>query len=107
MSFGCACPCLVQPSLCRHECAGLFYKFHHSGYLHKSVYPRNILCQKGPIDRPIYQRGTGQFTEDGRKYMFHLIDFGRSRKYDSPQERSAAESVVEKLLKIFWYNDER
>ena len=38
--------------------------------------------------------------------MFRLIDFGRSRKYDSPNERSAAESVVGKLLKISWYDDE-
>ena len=106
MSFVCACPHLPQPSLRRHECAGLFYKLHHSGYLHESVYPRNILFQNGPIDRPIYQRGTGQFTEDGRKYMFRLIDFGRSRKYDSPNERSVAESVVGKLLKFSWYDDE-
>ncbi|KIL56025.1 hypothetical protein M378DRAFT_89963 [Amanita muscaria Koide BX008] len=89
----------------RIECASLFFRLHHEGYLHESVYPRNVLGQKGPLDRPVYQRGTGDFTEDGRKYTFRLIDFGRTREYNSPSQRSHEEMVVGKMTKHTWYDD--
>ncbi|KAM6497386.1 hypothetical protein JOM56_007859 [Amanita muscaria] len=76
----------------RTECASLFFRLHHEGYVHESVYPRNVLCQEGPLDRPMYQRGTGGFTEDGRKHTFRLIDFGRTQ--ESKRASEAGKEVV-------------
>ncbi|KAK2459359.1 hypothetical protein APHAL10511_008623 [Amanita phalloides] len=81
-----------------HECAALVYKFHEAGYLHNSVFSRNMLCQEGPLDRPMYQRGTGEFMEDGRKHAYRLIDFGRSEKSTNKGERNEEELAVKYLL---------
>ncbi|KAM6497385.1 hypothetical protein JOM56_007858 [Amanita muscaria] len=88
----------------RTECASLFFRLHHEGYLHESVHPRNVLCQEGPLDRPMYQRGTGDFTEDGRKHTFRLIDFGRMQEYNSPNQRSHEEMAVGLMTKHTVYD---
>ncbi|PFH48330.1 hypothetical protein AMATHDRAFT_196740 [Amanita thiersii Skay4041] len=79
------------------ECASLFYRLHHAGYLHHSTWERNILVQEGPLDLPPVLRGTEEFTEDGRELSFRLIDFGRSVEIDKPLSRAEEEWEVTKL----------
>ncbi|KAK0230088.1 hypothetical protein IW262DRAFT_1262956 [Armillaria fumosa] len=56
----------------RHECASLLFRMHCEGWLHNSVYPRNILVQHGDMsDWPICRRQADR--------RFRLIDFGRSQ----------------------------
>ncbi|PBK62155.1 hypothetical protein ARMSODRAFT_838638, partial [Armillaria solidipes] len=55
----------------RQECASMLFRFHNEGWLHGSVFPRNIVMQHGDIqDWPAYKRHSDR--------RFRLIDFGRS-----------------------------
>ncbi|KJA16343.1 hypothetical protein HYPSUDRAFT_58280 [Hypholoma sublateritium FD-334 SS-4] len=55
----------------KYECASLLFRMHAEGWLHESVFPRNVLIQRGDIgDFPVARK-----EEDRR---FRLIDFGRS-----------------------------
>lgn len=55
----------------RQECASLVLRFHEAGWIHGSLYPRNIHFQPDPnVPRSI------AFRE--RMSRFRLIDFGRS-----------------------------
>ena len=69
----------LQP---RNECASLFYRLHSAGWIHGSVYPRNILVKKGAIDDIPLARMLAPDTLDNR---FRLIDFGRSFKFKIPE----------------------
>lgn len=62
----------------RNECASLFYRFHSAGWLHQSVYERNVLVKKGSLFEWPIQRS----SQDRR---FRLIDFGRSSKIEIPE----------------------
>ncbi|PBK94050.1 hypothetical protein ARMGADRAFT_965768 [Armillaria gallica] len=82
----------------RHECASLLFRMHCEGWLHNSVYPRNILVQHGDMsDWPICRK-----QEDRR---FRLIDFGRSQSFP-PQDtsfggmRSCEEWACQEMFKI-------
>ncbi|KAK0491682.1 hypothetical protein IW261DRAFT_1389570 [Armillaria novae-zelandiae] len=56
----------------RHECASLLFRMHCEGWLHNSLYPRNILVQHGDMgDWPICRKQANR--------RFRLIDFGRSQ----------------------------
>ncbi|KIL69046.1 hypothetical protein M378DRAFT_69902 [Amanita muscaria Koide BX008] len=87
----------------RNECASLFHRLHREGYTHQSVFPRNVLSQDGPLDRPMYQRGTGDFTEDGRKHTFRLIDFGRTQKCKDSSLMSDEREYIEEMTKHTHY----
>ncbi|KAI6012992.1 hypothetical protein EDC04DRAFT_2760391 [Pisolithus marmoratus] len=69
----------------RKECASLWLRFNHAGWLHESIAERNILVQTGlptqwPIERHIPEFG------DEPVNSFRLIDFGRSRKIKEASE---------------------
>lgn len=85
----------------RNECASLLYRFHDSGWLHGSIYPRNILEKPGPISEFPAFRGLGHdaLHPEGGKRSFRLIDFGRSETYGNGMEAISERSVVERILK--------
>ncbi|KAI6012988.1 hypothetical protein EDC04DRAFT_3121312 [Pisolithus marmoratus] len=69
----------------REECASLWLRFNHAGWLHESIFERNILVQTGlptqwPIERHIPEFG------DEPVNSFRLIDFGQSRKIKEASE---------------------
>ncbi|KAK0477395.1 hypothetical protein IW261DRAFT_1421096 [Armillaria novae-zelandiae] len=74
----------------RQECASLLFRFHNAGWLHESVYARNIVMQHGDIqDWPAYKRHSDR--------RFRLIDFGRSErleKEDTTEESWAAQKLL-------------
>ncbi|KAI0064459.1 hypothetical protein BV25DRAFT_1782348, partial [Artomyces pyxidatus] len=54
----------------RQECAGLLFRLHRAGFLHNSVFERNIVMQEGDLqDFPVFKRKCDR--------RFRLIDFGR------------------------------
>lgn len=60
----------------RQECFSLFLRFHAAGWLHQSVFARNVLVQRGSLfDFPTFKK-----PEERR---FRLIDFGRSKEMES------------------------
>jgi len=62
----------------KHEALSFIYRFHHIGWVHGSVYVRNILMQPGPLDVPPAERSK-------KTPSFRLIDFGRSHHYDDTE----------------------
>ncbi|KAK0432334.1 hypothetical protein EV421DRAFT_1505056 [Armillaria borealis] len=71
----------------RQECASLLFRFHNEGWLHGSVYARNIVVQHGDIeDWPAYKRHSDR--------RFRLIDFGRSEKGDTSVESWTAQQLL-------------
>lgn len=71
----------------RQECASLLFRFHNEGWLHGSVYVRNIVMQHGDIqDWPAYKRHSDR--------RFRLIDFGRSEKGDTTIESWTAQQLL-------------
>ncbi|EDR00143.1 uncharacterized protein LACBIDRAFT_314667 [Laccaria bicolor S238N-H82] len=80
----------------KHECASLFYRFHHAGWVHNSVAPRNVLFQPGPLTEfPVF-RTINQMASNprGRVFSFRLIDFGRSELFKNPMVRASEEAIV-------------
>lgn len=77
----------------RNEVVSLMHRFHQAGWVHQSVYERNILVQPGPLNVPY-----------ARRRNFRLIDFGRSYKKldnvddDWEERRVYEEGAVKKLL---------
>ncbi|KAI0046801.1 hypothetical protein FA95DRAFT_1559755 [Auriscalpium vulgare] len=60
----------------RQECASLLFRLHKAGFLHNSVFERNICMQLGDIqDFPLAKRASDR--------RFRLIDFGRASWTDS------------------------
>ncbi|KAL5519929.1 hypothetical protein ACEPAG_1589 [Sanghuangporus baumii] len=57
----------------RQECFSLLRRLHAAGYLHKSIYQRNILLQHGPLQESPFKRSKEHLR-------FRLIDFGRTKK---------------------------
>ncbi|KAH8114375.1 hypothetical protein DFH11DRAFT_210542 [Phellopilus nigrolimitatus] len=57
----------------RQECFSLLRRLHAAGYLHNSIYQRNILMQYGPLSFAPPQRSKNHLR-------FRLIDFGRTEK---------------------------
>ncbi|KAF8649601.1 hypothetical protein AX16_005692 [Volvariella volvacea WC 439] len=83
-----------------NECASLVYRFHNAGWLHNSIYQRNILYQAGPIDEFPLMRATST-TELGRKrWSFRLIDFGRSYREGEVGVRVFREDVFRENSKV-------
>ncbi|KAG7442274.1 uncharacterized protein BT62DRAFT_1079395 [Guyanagaster necrorhizus] len=71
----------------RQECASLLFRFHHEGWLHGSVFPRNIVVQHGDVeDWPECRRHSDR--------RFRLIDFGRSEKGDTVTESWKAQQLL-------------
>ncbi|KAH7885016.1 hypothetical protein F5I97DRAFT_1811584, partial [Phlebopus sp. FC_14] len=92
----------VEPKkLCeddREECAALLFRFHYAGWLHESFAARNIVVQYGlpttfPLERALKPTPS-----------FRLIDFGRSREYDSSSERQAEEQVALMLFDLHHFH---
>ncbi|KAK0460229.1 uncharacterized protein EV420DRAFT_1268145 [Desarmillaria tabescens] len=76
----------------RQECASLLFRFHREGWLHGSVYPRNIVVQHGDIeDWPAYRKHSDR--------RFRLIDFGRSEKAQKG-DLMIESSTVQQMLKV-------
>ncbi|KAG6872071.1 hypothetical protein C0995_013325 [Termitomyces sp. Mi166 len=59
----------------RHEAASLFRRFMAAGWVHGSVYDRNIVMQKGPLNELL---GTHPLSLEENSLSFRVIDFGRS-----------------------------
>lgn len=76
-------------------------RLHSSGFLHKSVFARNILVQPGPIHLSPAYRSVNTPS-------FRLIDFGRSYfnygKYDNNFQgaRMQEESQANEALQTFY-----
>ena len=62
--------------------ASLFLRFHYEGWIHQSVYTRNLLFQPGPISASPEERAQNAAAKrrDLRQTSFRLIDFGRSKE---------------------------
>ncbi|PFH48331.1 hypothetical protein AMATHDRAFT_180677 [Amanita thiersii Skay4041] len=84
------------------ECASLFYRLHHAGYLHHSTWERNVLIQPCPLDVPPILRGTKEYTDDKRKKACRLIDFGRTVKINRYGARAIEEFEVNNMLKALF-----
>ncbi|KAG8214876.1 hypothetical protein J3R82DRAFT_10046 [Butyriboletus roseoflavus] len=75
------------------ECASLLLRFQRAGWLHESVAPRNFLVQYGkPTEFPL-MRGLHP------KLSFRLIDFGRSRKFETAESKRAEEAEALRMFK--------
>ncbi|KAG6877381.1 hypothetical protein C0993_007901 [Termitomyces sp. T159_Od127] len=90
----------------KNEALSLIYRFHHAGWAHGSIYPRNIVSQPGPISAPPSQRSR-------QDQSFRLIDFGRSFQRKDHEghfvanwrdDRWIEESSVEKLFEMGLYS---
>ncbi|KLO09417.1 hypothetical protein SCHPADRAFT_943650 [Schizopora paradoxa] len=57
----------------RRECWSLLERLHLGGFVHNSVYERNVLVQNGPIQWSPFERSS-------LHPRFRLIDFGRSQE---------------------------
>ncbi|THH06193.1 hypothetical protein EW145_g4252 [Phellinidium pouzarii] len=62
----------------KQECFSLLRRLHAAGYMHNSVYQRNILMQYGPLQMSPFQRSKEHLR-------FRLIDYGRTVKV-KPEE---------------------
>lgn len=72
----------------QNECASLLLRFQRAQWLHESVAPRNLLVQYGkPTEFPLRR-------ESKPETSFRLIDFGRSRKYTTAEEKRKEELEV-------------
>ncbi|KAF9563800.1 hypothetical protein CPC08DRAFT_304843 [Agrocybe pediades] len=70
------------------ECLSLLYRMHDEGWLHGSVYCRNIVWQAGPLSAHPIMRQMDEYPTAkghlwGRQRSFRLIDFGRSGTMES------------------------
>ncbi|KAG6335968.1 hypothetical protein ID866_3121 [Astraeus odoratus] len=75
----------------REECASLLLRFNDGGWLHESVFDRNLLVQQGlptewPIDREVSENRS-----------FRLIDFGRSK----PLDRNTDLKETDEAMRLF------
>ncbi|KAF8557556.1 hypothetical protein OG21DRAFT_277328 [Imleria badia] len=69
----------------QEECASMLLRFQRAGWLHESVAPRNFLVQRGkPTEFPLSRQVKPERS-------FRLIDFGRSRKYETAAEKRGEE----------------
>ncbi|RXW19969.1 hypothetical protein EST38_g5889 [Candolleomyces aberdarensis] len=85
----------------RQHCASLFLRLHHEGWLHNSLYTRNILYQPGPVDAsPMERAQKATKRSDLRKTSFRLIDFGRTEKIQDRSLRLWEEDVATKTFKV-------
>ncbi|KAF8557552.1 hypothetical protein OG21DRAFT_1435130 [Imleria badia] len=76
----------------QEECASMLLRFQRAGWLHESVAPRNFLVQLGkPTEFP-------PVRDNNPETSFRLIDFGRSRKYETEREKRRE---VKEVLKMF------
>ena len=71
----------------QEECASLVLRFQRAGWLHESMAPRNLLVQKGkPTEFPLTRQIHPELS-------FRLIDFGRSCKYKTAEEKRSEEQA--------------
>ncbi|KAF8557553.1 hypothetical protein OG21DRAFT_1494727 [Imleria badia] len=69
----------------QEECASMLLRFQQAGWLHESVALRNFLVQLGkPTEFPLVR-------DNKPETSFRLIDFGRSRKYETAKEKQGEE----------------
>ena len=93
----------IHDASSRDEVISLIHRFHQAGWVHQSVYERNILVQPPLIDSyaSLRNQRVGQWRRN-----FRLIDFGRSYKklddvdYHWEERRTYEEGAVKKLLNI-------
>ncbi|EJC97807.1 uncharacterized protein FOMMEDRAFT_114522 [Fomitiporia mediterranea MF3/22] len=72
----------------RQECFSLIKRLHLAGYLHNSVFQRNILMQFGPLtDSP--------FDRSKMHRRFRLIDFGRTAPLDEDSWKAWGQQTEE------------
>jgi hypothetical protein len=86
----------------REECASLYYRLHHAGWIHGSVYTRNILKRIKSNPRPTFRDILGLVKP---QQSFRLIDFGRSYKDENKYVRSGAieEMAIAEMLRVHIY----
>ena len=58
----------------RKTIAGLFRRLHRAGFTQRSVYPRNVLVQPGPLMNPPAERSFNNPS-------YRIIDFGRAKNW--------------------------
>jgi hypothetical protein len=76
----------------QEECASMLLRFQQAGWLHESVAPRNFLVQLGkPTEFPLVR-------DNKPETSFRLIDFGRSRKYETAKEKQGEEMEVLRMF---------
>jgi hypothetical protein len=68
----------------RVECSSLYYRFHQAGWVHQSVYSRNVARQPGPITAAPKDRKRSDH-HGSPTCSLRLIDFGRSRRWDGDE----------------------
>lgn len=68
----------------RRECWSLLERLHLGGFVHNSVYERNILIQSGPVQ-------WSPFKRSNMHPRFRLIDFGRCTETDESGMRAYGE----------------
>jgi tRNA A-37 threonylcarbamoyl transferase component Bud32 len=79
----------------RKQCISLVARLHRAGYVHNSLYTRNILMQPGPLTRPPSLRSIDTPS-------FRLIDLGRAERYDGYRCRKTAARVDEEEINQQW-----
>jgi hypothetical protein len=86
----------------RQEAASLYYRFHHAGWIHGSVFPRNILSQTKLNTYPAFSNFPELDGDAKRQKSFRLIDFGWSYidEKKSPQARAKEEEGVGKMFRV-------
>ena len=72
--------------LLRQECFSLLRRLHLAGYIHNSVYQRNILMQNGPLTAPPFKRSQEHLR-------FRLIDFGRAERLEVAAKEATGEEL--------------
>jgi hypothetical protein len=78
----------------QEECASLLLRFQRAGWLHESVAPRNFLVQRGkPTEFPLTRLVKPELS-------FRLIDFGRSRKYTTAEEKRLEETQALEMFEL-------
>ena len=82
--------------LLRSQLHAMFTVFHTIGFLHGSVYPRNILIQPGPLTIPPSKRSLASPS-------FRIIDFGRSESKDEFMRNAIGVAAWKRYNK--WYKD--
>ncbi|KAH9476108.1 hypothetical protein JR316_0011679 [Psilocybe cubensis] len=88
----------------RNECASLFIRMHAVGWIHNSIFKRNIVRQPGPLsEHPVIRRSQSERQGHGAHELrssFRLIDFGRS--FPNARKRSFSDYMSEERKMTKW-----
>lgn len=82
----------------RKECSSLVARFHRAGYVHNSLFTRNIVMQPGPLTQPPWLRTMNSAS-------FRLIDFGRTERYENYRLRKVHAGIDEGEVDKQWHRN--